>query len=197
MSHRTKIILFIIGVIVIGSGAFAIRGVFSRHRVPEEFRDARAESVLIAERIVLLANQSKEDLEDIEREDQAQRYNVAVRVVENALDRNRKAREAAVGLSIQLERMTQAIPRVRPAQARLVAVEAVSSELTLVSRLINHNDYLFRLLGVLNEKFSGGGAGVDGRVKDLIANINGEIQSINDLNMKFADAMVQFDALTR
>lgn len=197
ISQRTKIALFIIAVIVIGSGLFFARGVFTTRSVPPEFSDARLKGAEIAQTIVDLANRSREKLAKIETADQDGRYGEAVQFVGQALDENRKARDAAVKLSVELEHMTQVIPGIRPASARLLAIDAINSELTLVSHLITHNDYLFQLFEVLNEKFSGRRTGTDGKVKDLITNINAEIRAINELNGKFADSMVQFDALTQ
>ncbi len=197
ISQRTKIALFIIAVIVIGSGLFFARGVFTTRSVPPEFSDARLKGAEIAQTIVDLANRSREKLAKIETADQDGRYGEAVQFVGQALDENRKARDAAVKLSVELEHMTQVIPGIRPASARLLAIDAINSELTLVSHLITHNDYLFQLFEVLNEKFSGRRTGTDGKVKDLITNINAEIRAINELYGKFADSMVQFDALTQ
>ena len=78
----------------------------------------------------------------------------------------------------------------------MCAIDEVNSELTLVSHLITHNDYLFQLLGVLGERFSGD-LDSQGKVGPLIQKVNLEITAINDLNKKFTDIMIQFDALTR
>lgn len=197
MSSGIKTTLFIALVLMLGFGIFFLRGALTSVSVPVEFLDARTESAVIAGRIVDLANQSQSVLVAIELADKERRYKDAVALVQEALEKNRLARESAVELALQLERMTQGIPSIAPTKARLLAIDAVNTELTLVSHLITHNDFLFQLLSILEGKFLGEISDTNGKIENLIININLTTQAINTLNDKFANLMNEFDRATR
>ena len=108
------------------------------------------------------------------------------------MERNRQAREKAIELSIQLETMANNLSQISPASASQTALRAISSETTLISRLITYNDYLNQLLEVLREKFLGNGNG--DKVAELVEKINEEAKAINELNEKFNESMEMFDS---
>jgi hypothetical protein len=160
--------------------------------VPSEFLMARQEASAIAEEIVGLSSQSAGNLTEISRLDQEGKYSDALNLISEELERNRQAREKAIGLSSQLELMATNIAGISPASASQVALQAVSSETTLISRLITYNDYLNQLLEVLRDKFMGLSNG--NSIPDLISKINNEATAINDLNKKFNDLIEDFDS---
>lgn len=159
--------------------------------IPDDFLRARQEASLVAQDIVNLSNQSADNLDEIANLDSEHKYTEALTLISRELERNRQAREKAINLSVQLEKMARNLSQISPPSASQVALEAVSSETTLISRLIIYNDYLTQLLEVLREKFSGE---TDGdKISELIAKINDEAQAINDLNNKFNKIMEEFD----
>lgn len=187
-----KIRLLIVFLIIILIGYFVVRFLFvDVKNVPDDFLRARQESSLIAQGIVDLSNQSTSNLSEIAHLDSEHRYAEALNLISRELERNRQAREKAISLSVQLEKMARNLSQISPPSASQVALEAVSSETTLISRLIIYNDYLTQLLEVLREKFLGK---IDGdKISELIAKINDEAQAINDLNNKFNKIMEEFD----
>ena len=70
-------------------------------------------------------------------------------------------------------------------------LEAIASETSLISKLIDYNDDLTKLLQVLQEKFLGRNGG--DKISELIAKINDDVKVINELNIKFNDVMKDFD----
>lgn len=159
--------------------------------VPPEFLTARADAAEAASAIVALSNQTAANIGDIAKLDAAHEYREALDRVSAELDRNREARAKAVALSADLGLMAQNIARIRPASAGQAALEAVSSETTLISKLIAYNDLLNQLLGALQRKFEG--AGDANGVAKLIQKINDEARAINELNDKFNAGMASFD----
>jgi len=159
--------------------------------VPADFLKARQEASLIAQEIVLFSNQSSDSLRQIAQLDEEKKYTEALILVSQELERNRQAREKAIRLSAQLEIMAKNLSQISPASASQIALEAISSETALISRLITHNDYLTQLLEILRNKFLGKANG--DKIPELIGQINNEVQAINDLNKKFNKMMKEFD----
>jgi hypothetical protein len=160
--------------------------------IPEDFLRARQEASLIAQEIVNLSNESVNKIDEIAKFDEEQKYTEALVMISQELERNRKAREKAVDLSVQLEAMAKNLAQISPASASQKALEAVSSETALISRLITYNDYLTQLLEVLRGKFLGKNS--NDKIPELIQKLNNEAQAINDLNQKFNETMKEFDA---
>jgi len=153
---------------------------------------ARQEASVIASEIVSLSNESTNNLNEIAQLDKEKKYTEALLLVSRELERNRQAREKAIKLSVHLETMAKNLNQISPASASQLALQAISSETGLISRLITYNDYLTQLLEVLREKFLGKNIG--NKIPELIAKINDEAQAINDLNQKFNEIMKEFDA---
>ena len=89
--------------------------------------------------------------------------------------------------------MARALSSIKPERSRILATEAVSAEVALVSRLLSYNDYLLQLFETLRAKFSNPGLSSNGKVNDLIARINDETRAINELNGRSTNALASFD----
>lgn len=157
--------------------------------IPEEFLRAKQQSALIAKEIVDISGQTSDNIKDISELDKQQKYEEALKLVSQEIEHNRQAREKAISLSNQLEIMAKNISAIQPLSLSQAAVQAVSYETTLISRLISYNDYLVQLLEILKNKFSGEEKNADGKIAELITKINTEAQTINDLNDQFNSAM--------
>lgn len=166
---------------------------FDVKTVPSDFLKARQEASLIANDIVILSNESVGDLGKIYELDKKGDYEEALSLLANELERNRQAREKAVELSAQLEKMARAVPEISPASASQSAIQAISSETALISRLITYNDYLFQLLEILRSKFLGQTKNSSEQISELINKINEEVRAINELDKKFNEVMEKFD----
>lgn len=187
-----RIRLLILFIIILLLAYFVLRFLTVETRnVPEDFLRARQEASLIASEIVAISNESTNNLNKIAEFDKKGEYTEALVSISQELERNRQAREKAIKLSVQLEAMAKNLSQISPASASQVALQAISSETALISRLITYNEYLTQLLEVLREKFLGKSDG--DKIPELLVKINGEIQAINDLNRKFNEVMGEFD----
>jgi len=187
------LILFIVVVFFVLFIYFFLRfSAVEPKNIPGNFLMARQEASVIASEIVSLSNESTNNLNEIARLDKEKKYTEALLLVSRELERNRQAREKAIKLSVYLETMAKNLNQISPASASQLALQAISSETGLISRLITYNDYLTQLLEVLREKFLGKNIG--NKIPELIAKINDEAQAINDLNQKFNEVMREFDS---
>lgn len=185
--------LLILFLAIILAGVFVARFFFVESRtVPMEFLEARGQASIIAQGIVDLSHQTAERLREVAGLDNEKKYTEALILVSEELERNREAREKAVRLAVELEVMIKELSSISPSSASQKALEALTSETALISRLITYNDYLNRLLEVLRGKFLDRGDG--NNIAELLGRINDEAKAINDLNKKFNDAMREFDA---
>ncbi|MBN2197767.1 hypothetical protein JW698_01015 [Candidatus Wolfebacteria bacterium] len=188
-----RIKLLILFIIIILIAYFVLRFLaIDLKEVPEEFLIARQEASIIASEIVAISSQSAGNFKEIARLDGEKKYNEALDLISQELERNKQAREKAIELSLQLEIMTNNLSQIFPSSASQIALGAITSETTLISRLITYNDYLNQLLEILGDKFLGNGNG--DKIMELIEKINEEARAINELNDKFNEAMKEFDS---
>ena len=187
-----RIRILIIFFLIILISYFVIRFFLAETRnIPPEFLKARGQASLIAAQIVSISDESSHRIDEIAQLDQEKKYTEALLLVSKELDKNREARQRAVELSGQLEAMARNLSQISPASSGQKALEAVSSETALISRLITYNEYLNQLLDILRDKFLDKTAG--DRVGEVIQKLNDEARAINDLNQKFNDTMKDFD----
>ena len=190
--------LILITVLLVIITVLAVRMISRESRyVPPEFYDARNNGVVLAGEIVNLSRQSLTRLTRISELDQEKNFTKALALVSEELVEYQKSQEAAARLASRLETMARLLADVRPARAREIAAEAISSEVALVSRLVNYNDNLRDLFVVLQLKFNTRNASgdLDGRVNQLITKINEQAKAINQFNQRFNDAMAKFDKI--
>ena len=192
---KAWLIRIAVGVLV-GVGVYsALHFFLQRTHVPAEFSEARINGAELAKHIVDLSNESLGSLETIAKYDEAGKKSEALILISKEVLKSRDAQAEAVKLSSQLERMARSINDIEPSSARVLATEAVSSEVALVSRLLSYNDYFLQLFEALRDKFQNPGTNTDGKVKDLVAKINEEEQGINTFNQRFGQSLAEFDKL--
>ncbi|MBI2514797.1 hypothetical protein HYV91_01230 [Candidatus Wolfebacteria bacterium] len=185
--------ILILFLIIILAAFFVLRFLAVEPRnIPQDFLRARQEASLIAQDIVVFSNESSKRIEEVSRLDEERKYTEALVLISAELERNKQAREKAIELSGQLEIMAKNLAQISPSAAGQKALEALSSETALISRLIIYNDYLTQLLEILREKFLGRNEG--DKIQELLGKANDEARAINDLNGKFNEVMRAFDA---
>ena len=185
----------LVGAMII-SAAITVKTVyFPAKSLPPEFSEARLRAASLAQKIVVLSNDSLQSLEEVAQYDKQDNTAQALILISRQIIKNRENHDATVQLSSYLEKMVRTLPDIEPAKARQVATEAVTTEVALVTRLLTYNDYLAQLFDILRAKFNNRLNNPDGRVEELIKKINQEAEAINDLDKRFNDAIVQFDKL--
>lgn len=160
-------------------------------KIPSDFLKARQEASSISRDIVAFSGESASKINEIAELDRQNKHTEALTAISQEIERNKKAREKAIELSIRLEAMAKNVNGISPVSMSQKAIEALTFETALINRLIIYNDYLVRLLEVLREKFLGRNVG--DQVPELIAKVNEEARTINDLDRKFNEIMAEFD----
>ena len=162
---------------------------------PKEFLEARQEASLVAKNIIDISGRTAENIKKISDLDKNKEYTEALNLISEELNNNRLARENAINLSAKLEIMAKNVSQISPAIAGQIAIQAISSETALISRLITYNDYLIKLLEILQAKFLEKEKNANDKIADLIGKINDEARAINDLNNNFNNLMTEFDKI--
>lgn len=186
--------IFIIFILLILAAYLVARIFFVEIKtVPDGFLRARQKASLIAQDIIGFSRESSDNLNKIFELDKKGNYVEALDLLAQEIGNNRQARKRAVELSAQLEQMARVVSEISPTSASQAAIQAISSEAALISRLITYNDYLFQLSEILRAKFLGQIKNSSERISELIGKINEEVRAINELNKKFNEIMEGFD----
>ena len=190
MAKRNKLYIAFAAILVVGYAIFRI--VAAATATPQDFVDARMKGGQIAQDIVSISGELKDQLAQINELDKQGRYAEALAKVTDVANRTQDIRAKAVELSGQLQIMTSALPKINNDDAKQAVLDSVSNRLALLSRLINYSDDVYQLLSVLRNKFSGVWQ-QPGQVATLVGEINAEVTSINAFNQSAMAAMSRFD----
>jgi hypothetical protein len=191
-----------LGVLLIGGIMYAATFLGERPFVPKQFSDARAGAVQTAEGIVSMAKESVTALARISELDKAGKYDQALDLVIQEVNRNNELRDRAEILSQGLGLMTQALSQVKPQSAAVVGVQAIGKEYQIAQKLIDYYNSTYELLDVLRGRYGGASgdpssAGAQAKINDLITKMNADASAVNVLNEEYKGLMVQFDSLTK
>ena len=192
--HRIRILIFFLLIVLAVWLVFKNFAPESKN-VPADFLQARQTASLIAQDIVVVSDRTAENINKISDFDKNKEYTEALNLISEELNNNREAREKAINLSAQLEIMAKNVSSISPANAGQTAIQAISSETALISRLINYNDYLIKLLEILQAKILEKEKNSNKKIAELIEKINDEAKAINDLNNNFNNLMSEFDKI--
>lgn len=162
-------------------------------KVPPDFLKAKQEASLIAVEIIAISDKTAGHINQLSDFDKNKQYEEALKLISEEILNNREARERAINLSANLEIMAKNISTISPVSAGQIALQAISSEAALISRLISYNDYLVGLLEILQAKFLDKEKNANGKISELINKINDEAKIINNLDDNFNKLMVEFD----
>lgn len=191
LSKKFRTILVFVAIVLVAY--FLIRLIpINAQKVPKEFLEARANASLIAQDIVNSSNDLTKSLEQVNQFNSEKKYTEAINLLAQEINRNKDLNQKAIKFSEELGKMAVAIQYISPASAGQLAVQAISSETILISRLMVYNGYLDQLLEELRLKFLGQKTD-DQKIKDLISKINDEVKNINALNVQFNSSMDKLD----
>ncbi len=189
-----KVRIFVIFLVLIFLAYFVGRFLLAKTKtVPSEFMQARQEASLVAQDIVGMSKESAQHIDTISAMNNEKKYVEASDLVKQELERNRQIREKAITLSGYLQTMTMNVSSIEPKISAEMALEAVSTEVTLIGHLLTYNDYLNQLLGVIKGRLAGDQEASSQDIADLVKKINDESIVVNVMNKKFNDQMATFD----
>jgi len=198
LSIRRRKVWLILGAIivlcVVGFISFVFSP-FSRDQIPETFDGARKAAGGYANAIVSNLSSVSDDINRLQTSYKSGGNSTeALNLIVAATAKYNDARENSILLASQLEIMAREIPSIAPKAAGETALVAISSETSLISKLISHyNEYLGELLVLLRDAFSGNAHNTT-KINTLVDLLNKEKDSINQLNDQFAKLMEKFDS---
>lgn len=179
-------------VIIIGAGALII-SYFMRGGVPRAFFEARLKAAGAANNLAVLINNSLNNLHRIEQFEAGNSNDQALSLVEFEIGRKQEKQSAAVLLAGYLEDMARAGMTISSSGARGLAIEAVTSGVSMVSRIVSYNSSLDQVFSAIQEKISSGSAPTGVNIRALLASVNNDGKAINDLNASFNETLRKFD----
>lgn len=190
MSKNKKLYILLI---LIGSLVYGLTKLISSGNVfiSQEFDFNRKQSALIAQDIVNLSTEIKNDISKINNLDEEKKYKEAFNLLNETNLKILNIRQKAVELSRSLEIMAKELNNIKAKGNEILAISAITHRLTIISRLINYSDYLFQLNLALQKRFYG--ADNKEEIETLIKKINNEVIAINETNQKANEAMQKFD----
>jgi hypothetical protein len=182
--------LVAVGVIALGGVAIAY---FSSASVPRAFFESRLQAAGAANNLAVLINNSLANLQRIEQYENNNSNDQALELLSYEIDQKQEKQNAAVFLASSLEQMAQAAMTISSAGARGLAIEAVTSGVSMVSRIVSYNNSLDQLFTAIQSKLRNGSSPAGVNIRTLLATLNNDGKAINDLNNSFNAALKKFD----
>ena len=186
-----RIIWIVAGLIALFIVAYFAWFYFGSH-VPSSFTEARQSASLNAQTIADALKDTPQNLQKIQQLEAEWKDDQALSLLVEEVKKNQAAGNASIDLSSELEKMAESIPDIQPKRAAESALVAVSAETQLIYKLVSFNDYMAQLLKLLQDKITNKIYGVD-KINQVVDAINGEVDSINQLNSQFRDYLKTFD----
>jgi hypothetical protein len=189
MKPLLRQVLIATSVIALSSLAvvFATRG-----GVPRAFFEARIKAIGAANNIAVLTNNSLSNLRRIEEFEKNGSIDQANSLTEFEIGQKFEKQNAAVLLATHLDEMARAGNTISSAKARSLAISAVTTGVSLVSRIVSYNNALDQVFAAIQEKILSGDTG-SVNIRALIASLNSDAKAINDLNIAFNQSLKEFD----
>jgi len=161
--------------------------------VPQEYLNAKNEAAAASVKLSALVSESLKNLAQIEEFDRQKNTQAALDLIELENERKQQKLTASVELASSLEAMARISEVITPKEAGRLAVENISTGVTMVSRVVSYNNYLEQLFEALKYKLRTGKLAPGVSVKKLLKSINEEAQAINTLSDRFTTLEKQFD----
>jgi len=162
--------------------------------MPMEFSEARLKGAEIAEFLNEFSANSIRTIEEIKIKDEASLYGEALELTIKESENVQEARTKMIALLGELERMAASLPSVPYDEAQSLGMQAISTEISLVDKLLNYNEKLKSLLDVLRMKFTSYTPDkFDEQMSEITRSLNEDALAINELNRKYQNLMEEFD----
>jgi hypothetical protein len=186
---------FIVILIAIGFGALSLVLSGEAYAIPPAFIEGRTAGAEAAVAVTTMINDSLKTLGDVAAYESRGDLASAVYLIRIETGKAEERQKQASALASAMEKMAKAIPEIKPASAQQIGLEAVSSQVATVSRLVTYNEYLTNLFNMLNERMRGNPEATKAKVDSLVLKLNEENVAINELNKQFNRSLAQFDAI--
>lgn len=186
---------FIVILIAIGFGALSLILNSEAYAIPPAFIEGRTAGAEAAVAVTTMINESLKTLNDVATYESRGDLASAIYLIRTEMSKAEERQKQASALASAMEKMAKAIPEIKPASAQQIGLEAVSSQVATVSRLVTYNEYLTNLFNMLNERMRGNPEATKAKVQSIVAKLNEENVAINQLNTQFNRSLQQFDAI--
>ncbi len=194
-SRRNKNIFVAVFLIIflIVAAVFLLLQAKTEEDLPDSFLEANAAASQISRFITNSTNESVKKLEEINLEHKAGNYEKAFYMTIEEIKKNNQVREQALLLSNELQKMAASAQDIKSPKAQQLIIQAISSEIALVTHLLIYNEYWNLLLENLKNKFLGLSPEFsEVKTSELIEKINNEVVTINELNRKYHTLIEEF-----
>ncbi len=175
-----------LGVLIVG---YAIRG-----GVPRAFLDARIRAAGAANNMAVLINNSIGNLSQIEQFEKNKSYDQALALLRLEVSQKQEKQLAGVLLATNLEEMAKVATTITSGGARNLALEGVTTGVSMVSRMVSYNTTLDQIFALIEAKIEDSGAPQEVGMRELISSINSDARAINELNNSFNETLKNLDA---
>lgn len=190
-----KLLVPFIGILIIISIILGYYFIFdNKLPVPDSFAEARINGAVISNFLNEFSTKSIETLNQIEEKDKNNQREEALDMAIYELERIRVAREQTIKLLSELEKMAASIPDIRNTEAQALGMQAISTKISLIDRLLNYNERMRSLLDILRQKFTTRNPErFNAEMATIISALNDDALTINELNRKYQNLMEEFD----
>lgn len=159
---------------------------------PKEFLEARIQTIGAVNNLAQLMNNSLSNLEKVSGYIEKNNDIEAKALIDFEFAQRKERQNAAVLLASNLEQMARSATAIKSGGARSEAVEAITSGISMVSRMVSYSNNLERLFGELQQKANGANPATL-NLNTLSTNLNNDAKAINELSEEFNDALRQLD----
>lgn len=159
---------------------------------PKEFLETRIQTIGAVNNLTQLMNNSLANFEKVNTFIGNKNFVEARDFIKFEFSQRAERQNAAVLLATHLEKMAQAATQIDSSGARSDAVEAITSGIAMVSRMVSYSNNLELLFNELQRQ-TAGGAPNNGMLAKLSGDLNADAAAINELGENFNEAFNRLD----
>ena len=184
----------VIGMVLV-AGFVIAKFELSSADVAPAFEQARMQGAIVSDTIVRLSNEISMDLTKVSELDLAGNPKDALSLTIEVQVKAKEVRVRANDLSEELKKMITSLDSIKSPAGKQAAMEAITNQMAIISRLISYSEYLEQLSQVLSNHFQ---EISDKRsVSVIISQVNAEVTAVNSFNKQAVQAMERFEAVLR
>lgn len=180
-----------IGLIIVAAGVFAGSYLLKAGTPPADFLEARIKAIGASNSLAQMVEASLGNLQKVDSYVKNNEDKQAMTLITYEYNQREQKQTAAVTLAAHLDQMAKTAPTIESSRARGYAMQAITSGIAMVSRMISYNSNLDILFEAVETKITTGQAGPEARA--LITELNNDASVINTLNTEFNTLLGKFD----
>lgn len=191
MKNIFKLIIVLILLIAFGYGVWLL--IKPSAKPPLEFLTARQQGAEISQRIVELTTETNQKIKEINSLDLNGDYNKALTLIDETKNKNSEANSQAIKLADEMRKMAESLDKISAVKSRQLAIEAISSEMSLIANFIDYTATLDRFLNNLRLAIATANVAYRRLAEENLLEINNQTLKINSSNQEFLDKIKAFD----